>query len=145
MPKLIVTIEAGKFLDQVVRPFADAVGAGTPYAVFRDAVIKSNPNNPLEPGLVPANRTLTFDIELPQLPTPPVGSTSSPTPGLQPIDPKTVLDEIAKAIRDAERVLADENLALMTADVEVDLTVAVGGLAGGQAKLRLHIGPVPQG
>lgn len=142
MPRFTVTLEAGRYLDQAVRPFADAVGAGSAYDVFRNAIIKSGPADPI--GLVPESRSFSFDIDLPQLPE--LGAPApAPGGGLQPIDPNRVLDELAKAIRDAERVLAGENMTMMTADVEVDLTVAIGGVAGGQARLKLHIGPVPQG
>jgi hypothetical protein len=142
MPRVTITMEAGRFLDLVVKPFTSAIGAGAAYDVFRNTVIQSSPTDPI--GVVPESRSFSCEIDLPQLPG---GGTTPPLAGgaLQPIKPGLVLDELAKAIRDAERVLAGENMTMMTADVEVDLTVAIGGVAGGEARLKLHIGPVPQG
>ncbi|MGE3959413.1 MAG: hypothetical protein AB7H96_22050 [Vicinamibacterales bacterium] len=136
MARVQITIDAGRYLDQVVRPFAEAAGAGTAFGVFRNAVIRSGPSDPV--GVVPENQSVSFEIDLPQLPAATPGAAG---PSLQPIDPKQVLEELSKAIRDARRVLGQEQMTLMSADVEVELTVAVGSVAGGQAKVRLHIGP----
>jgi hypothetical protein len=65
------------------------------------------------------------------------------TAPLQPIDPVKALEDIAKAVRQAERTLLGENLSIHNASIDVSLLVDVGNVAGASANLNLKIGPVP--
>lgn len=69
----------------------------------------------------------------------------APPPGLAPIDPVAVLKAIAEAVRDAEKILNESNLALGSASAEVNVVVEVGGIAGANATLKLNLGPTPRG
>jgi hypothetical protein len=146
MPK--ITIKPGEWLDNTAKPLVQEVGNAFPlvagtvdhaYDAFRTTVVGAAGGE---------SREFNVDVHLPQLPGPPVpdGTPGVPsTPALPPVDPKRVLEELAKAIRDAERILTSEHMMTMSADIDVTLVVDIGGVAGGQANLKLHIGPVPQG
>lgn len=133
MPQIEIT--PGEFLDTYVKPMADTVGAGgLPYSGFKAAV----------GGLVDLDEEIGFDIPNP-FPAPPGGDSGSvaPAPSLEPIDPAAVMKSIARAMREAEKLLNVENLAIGRASAEVSLVVSVGGIAGATTTLKLDIGPSP--
>ncbi len=77
------------------------------------------------------------------------GTLSFPDPpedtpgGLISVDPVEPLRQLAKAINAAESLLNEEHLVIASADVQVDLNVAVGGLAGARAVVKFGIQPKP--
>lgn len=64
---------------------------------------------------------------------------------LAPIDPAKALQDIAKAVAEAEKMFNGQNLAVLHGKVNVQLLVKVGDIAGAQANFDLAIGPIPQG
>lgn len=146
-----VQMSALQFLDEVVRPVAVALDAPLPpvlgvkptpataaFDTFRAAVA-------LVPG---AGDPISISLpDPPSLPGAGAGGGAPPPPtgfGLQPIDPADALREIAKAVRDAESVLNEANLAIANASADVKLVVRVGGLAGADATLNVTISPVSE-
>ncbi|WP_439545486.1 hypothetical protein [Sandarakinorhabdus sp.] len=91
-------------------------------------------------GIIGGALDRDFEITVPDLP----GLPSAPVaPSITPIDPARALNDIAKAIKQAETTLLGENLSIRNASVDVELTVAVAGAAGATAKFNLEIGPAP--
>lgn len=130
-----VTMSALDFFDGYVKPVAGALGASGAYDLFRGALARV-------PG-ADAQRSIT----IPDIPAPPSpGDLIPPPPAstLQPIDPADALREVARAVRDAESVLNEANLAIANASAEVTLVVRVGGLAGADATLNVTISPVSE-
>lgn len=68
-----------------------------------------------------------------------------PIPVLQPIDPQLAVTQIAQAVREAEKILNSENLAIGGATAEINVVVSVGGVAGANATLKINLGPTPRG
>jgi hypothetical protein len=146
MPKL--TITPGEYLDTYVAPLANALGAGAPLAAFRAALFNKPFGLPPGLGLDP---NVPIEINIPD-PFPSNGGgsggstappTSTPAPGLTPIDPALVLAQLSDAVRGAETLLNKDNLAIAHAKLDIDLSVAVGGLAAANAHLAIQIGPTP--
>ena len=48
-------------------------------------------------------------------------------------------------MREAEKILNSENLAIGGASAEINVVVSVGGLAGANATLKINLGPTPRG
>ncbi len=67
-----------------------------------------------------------------------------PIPPLVPIEPKAAMNAIAAAVRDAEKILNMENLAIGGAGIDVSLVVDVAGVAGANANFKITIGPTPR-
>lgn len=142
MPQIEIT--PNDFLDDYVKPMANKVGVGgAPYEAFKAAVGFA----------VDLDEVIKFSIPNP-FPAPPGSGDEGdgagppnllpPLPSLQPIDPSSALKSIAKAIRDAEKLLNAENLAIGGASAEVTLVVEVGGLAGANTTFKINIGPTPR-
>ncbi len=124
-------------------PVADAAAALAREAFFAaaDALVDAIGKIPFR------GAPLTFEI--PNL-FPDTGDGDAPSlpvlpPGLAPIDPVAALKSIAEAVRDAENILNESNLALGSASAEVNVVVEVGGVAGANATLKLNLGPTPRG
>jgi hypothetical protein len=131
-----VKINAKDFLDTHIKPIADAIplGAGTAaYGTLMSLKPPFPPNAKSFGELIDKD----FEVDVPGLPGAPA------LPQVTPIDPTKALGDIAKAIKEAEKTLLDENLSIRTASVDVELTVAVAGAAGATAKFNLEIGPAP--
>ena len=125
----------GDFLDDYVKPMADAVGAGgIPYSTFRAAVS----------AVIDLDEEISFAIPNPfPAPSDGGGGTAAPAPALQPIDPTAVMKSIARAMREAEKLLNTENLAIGGASADVTLVVDIGGIAGATTTFRINVGPTP--
>lgn len=122
-----VKINLKDLLDQHVKPIAASVLLGE--AAYNTLM-----------GLIGGALDRDFEITVPDLP----GLPSAPAaPTITPIDPARALNDIAKAIKQAETTLLGENLSIRNASVDVELTVAVAGAAGATAKFNLEIGPAP--
>lgn len=133
MPEIETT--PGDFLDDYVKPMADTVGAGgLPYSTFRAAIS----------AVVDLDETISIDIPDPfSTPFDSGSGASVPGPALQPIDPSAVLKSIARAMREAEKLLNTENLAIGGASADVTLVVDIGGIAGATTTFRINVGPTP--
>ena len=71
----------------------------------------------------------------------PANGAAAPAPVLAPINPVDALRQLAEAISEAERTLNKENLVVATGDLDIELNVDVGGIAGAHAKFTLHVAP----
>lgn len=93
-----------------------------------------------------SGRDTPIPKRLPSLPPLPTGSGNAP-PGLPlpPVDPVLALQQLADAISRAEKTLNQENLLIASGDLNVDLSVDVGGVAGAHAQVNLRIEPKPYG
>ncbi len=110
-------------------------------------------SNPLKPAqsaydalmvLIGGALDFTLTVDLPEVSLP--GHAASPPPVAFPaaaVDPTQALNDIARAIKEAEKTLLGENLSIHNASVDVQLSVDVGGVAGATANFNLQIGPVP--
>lgn len=137
-----IEISPGDYLNSYVKPLADKVGAGGAFNAFKTAI-----------GLVvDLDEDISFNIPNP-FPAPPgsEGGESDnppnllpPIPSLQPINPEAALKAIAKAVREAEKLLNVENLAIGGASAEVSLIVDIGGVAGANTTFKINIGPTPR-
>ena len=130
-----IKINLKTFCDAHVKPVLQSQGAagsalGVAYNVFMDTDVPFI-------GSIGDLLNKDFDIDLPGLPALPAA------PVVQPINPTAALNDIAKAIKQAETTLLGENLSIRNASVDVELTVAVGEAAGASAKFNLQIGPTP--
>lgn len=139
-----VKINLKEFMDAHVRPLVKAADDVIPRFLPRPNVAAYDE---LMSSLGGALDT-TIEVDLPEVSLPPPPSPGSGTPAtaplsLQPIDPVKALEDIAKAIRQAEQTLLGENLSIHNASVDVSLVVTVGNVAGASANFNLKIGPVP--
>ncbi len=132
MPEIETT--PGNFLDDYVKPMADKVGAGgLPYSAFRAAVS----------AVIDLDEDISFTIPNPfPAPSGDSGAPAAP-PSLAPIDPTAVMKSIARAMREAEKLLNTENLAIGNASADVTLVVDIGGVAGATTTFRINVGPTP--
>lgn len=134
----IVQINLKRFLDQHVKPVAASVV--TPQlGPIPEVPVGENAYNAFM-AVIGGALDRNFSIDVP-VPAGPGGAPALPV--VTPIDPARVLNDIAKAIKQAETTLLDENLSIRNASVDVELTVAVAGAAGATAKFNLEIGPAP--
>jgi hypothetical protein len=143
MAKVKINLKA--FMDAHVRPLANAADDAIPQPLPRPNVAAYDALMSLLGG--PLDTTIEVDLPEVSLPPPPPSpgsgtAVTAPLP-LQPIDPVKALEDIAKAVRQAERTLLGENLSIHNASVDVNLLVNVGNVAGASANLNLKIGPVP--
>lgn len=139
-----VKINLKEFMDSHVRPLAKAADDAIPPPLPRPNVPAYNALMSLLGG--PLDTTIEVDLPEVSLPPPPSPGSGAPATSplpLQPIDPVKALEDIAKAVRQAERTLLGENLSIHNASVDVNLLVNVGNVAGASANLNLKIGPVP--
>ena len=137
-----ISFSRQQFLTHLVKPVAQVMGLTvpsgvSPYDVFAAAVLAAP-----EPDGVDFD---AIEISLPDFMLPTPGDTAGTPPAAAPaVEPEAVLEAIAKALKNAEGLLNDANLALLSGSVGIKLNVAVAGVAGAQTEFTLQIGPVPQ-
>lgn len=141
------TVTRQQFLDTFVRPTATflgldqpgPLGAPSPYALFSGAVLAVpdlDGAGPFDPDKIP--------LTLPTWLLPSSGSSAPPSAPAAPIaDPEAVLASIANALKKAEGLLNDANLAVLQGSISIKLQVDIGGVAGAETEFTLQIGPVP--
>ncbi|MGF1627533.1 MAG: hypothetical protein ACFCVH_21855 [Alphaproteobacteria bacterium] len=140
MPQIEIT--PNEYLDTFVKPLVQRLGGAATgaYTVFVGALNAA----------FDLDKKIGFTIPNPFPPPPDSGGSGEPPnllpplPSLQPIDPEEVLKGVARAVRDAEKLLNTQNLAIGGATAEVTLVVQVGGIAGANATLKISIGPTPR-
>lgn len=134
----VIRMSPLQFFDGYVKPVAEGLGLPgvTAYGIFRAAI-----------ALIPG-AAVESSITIPDIPAPPsLGDlipTPSPAPALTPITPTDALREVARAVRDAEAILNESNLAIADASAEVTLLVSVGGLAGAEATISVKVSPTSE-
>lgn len=85
---------------------------------------------------------ISFDVAIPSADsTLPSGGLPGAVPA--PLSPVEVLQEIAKAINNAESVLNQQNFVIAAGSVQATVTVSLPGMAAAQATVQLTIGPKP--